>query len=53
MFDQLVIEAKAVGGGDLLEGLKYMDENLDEFEPKIQAQFRAFMTMGAKMFAPA
>jgi len=53
MFDRLVEEAKEAGGGDLLAGLEYMADNLDEFEPTIQAQFRAFMTMGRKMFEPA
>jgi hypothetical protein len=52
MFDKLVEVAKEAGGGDLLVGLEYMDENLDEFDEQIQAQFRNFMRLGKKMFAP-
>jgi hypothetical protein len=53
MFDRLVEVAKDYGNGDLLEGLKYMDENLDEFDEDIVFQFRNFMRLGRKMFEPA
>jgi len=52
MFDQLVAVAKEHGNGDLLEGLAYMDDNLDEFDDVIRAQFRNFMRLGRKMFSP-
>jgi hypothetical protein len=52
MFDRLVAVAKIEGAGDLLEGLKIMDQDLTAYDEHVQAQFRHFMQLGARMFAP-
>jgi hypothetical protein len=51
MFDELVKIARIEGAGDLLEGLKIMNEDIESYDPKIQAQFRHFMLLGTRMFA--
>jgi hypothetical protein len=52
MFDRLVAVAKIEGAGDLLEGLRIMDQDLAAYDDQLQAQFRHFMLLGARMFAP-
>jgi hypothetical protein len=52
MFDRLVAVAKIEGAGDLLEGLRIMDQDLAAYDEALQAEFRHFMLLGARMFAP-
>jgi hypothetical protein len=52
MFDRLVATAKIEGAGDLLEGLRIMDQDLAAYDDQLQAEFRHFMQLGARMFAP-
>jgi hypothetical protein len=52
MFDRLVALAKDYGNGDLLKGLEYLLDNIEDEDEDIQRQFRTFMRMGAQMFAP-
>jgi hypothetical protein len=52
MFDRLVATAKIEGAGDLLEGLRIMDQDLAAYDDQLQAEFRHFMLLGARMFAP-
>ena len=52
MFDRLIAYALDYGQGDVLKGLAYIRDNLEDFDEDVQTKFRMFMRMGAKMFEP-
>jgi hypothetical protein len=52
MFDRLIAHALDYGQGDVLKGLGYIRDNLEDFDEDVQTKFRTFMRMGAKMFEP-
>jgi hypothetical protein len=52
MFDRLIAYALDYGQGDVLKGLAYIRDNLEDFDEDVQTKFRTFMRMGAKMFEP-